>query len=486
MTLEAAFTAGAKFPLVAHRHRLTELERFALLFESDRAAMYEWVRAWRLDRADDDDDASLVAPLREFITYPAPKIAARTLAAFLFGEEAKIVSENAADELAAVIEDNQLHALNHEAGVTAAAEGEIYYKVDWNREVSATALLTAISGAYVFPLFRYGRLDEIAFVRRLEHDHKDQRKVCRHVEIRTRGVILNRLFIGSPTALGAELDLEANEETEELEERIETDIDDILARHVPFFRTARSPHGVSIFAGAEGLIEGIHSLYTQDQHDAEMSKRRVAVPSAYLKRTASGRPKFDRNMDVMELDDAAAGAIGGSQTPIQAIEFSDSTVMGQRISQRFDEFLLACGIAPQSAGRDVSGAAESGTARKLAQALTLQTTAVAARYFKPGVRDICRLAIMVGRKHLGAGSSDGEDPIVKVEMSDGIAEDPVEVSTIIGTLSGAAAISTREKVRRLHPDWTEEMVEAEVEQINEDEGLKLPAPMPIGGIGDES
>lgn len=477
--LEEIFVEKARYPLAGHAERIRELEKHAALFDSDRAAMYEWVRSWRLSKADDDADGRLVAPLHEFITYPAPKLAARTVASFLFGETAKITSENAAAELAALLDSNHMDALNQEAAITAAAEGEIYLKLDWDQELAPTALVSAVSGAYAFPVFRFRKLDEIAFVRELGHADRDQRKVLRHVEIRQRGEIHHRLFMGSPTALGSPRDLESCAETAGFEEHVETDIDDVLVRHVPFFRTARSPHGISIYAGAEGLIEGIHSLYTQDQHDAELAKRRVAVPSSYLARDSKGRPKFDRTLDIFELSEDAAGSIGGASAPIQAIEFADSTVMGQRIAQRLDEFLLACGIAPQSAGRDTAGAAESGTARKLAQSLTLQTCATAARYFTPALRDVCRLGLEIGRKKLGAGGPD--EPIVSVEIADGVPEDLVEIAARIRDLAGAGAISTQEAVRLQHPDWTDDQIDTEVERIREDVGLKLPPPMPIGG-----
>lgn len=484
MTLTDRFVAGAKFPTPAEAARLATLARYAALFDNDRTTLFETSKHWRRITAGTDDDGYSVAEVRDFVPYPSAKLAARTLASFLFGEDASITSDNAADGVSAIIEANHLHALNFEAALTAAADGEIFYKVDWDEEISDVAIVSAVPSSKAFPVFRFGRLFEVAFVRELPAAKDDQR--LRHVEIRERGRIINRLFLGKPEELGVEVDLESNAETAGLPEELATDIADLLVRHVPFQRTRHGSHGLSIFAGGEGLIDGIHRLYSQDQHDAEMAKRRVAVPSSYLKRDKVGRPVFDRATDVLELDSEAAGPIGGDGKPITAIEFTDSTAMSDRIAQRLDEFLLACGISPESAGRDTAGAATSGTARKLAQSLTLQTVSVAGRYFKPAIRDIVRLAIIVSDKQLDRGelmpSGAGADvePVVKVALQDGTPDDPKEGAEILASLSSAKAISTREKVRRLHPDWEEDAIAEEVERIHGDEAMLLPA-MPIGG-----
>lgn len=479
MTLADDFTAQMKWPPPGYGVRLRELANYNRIFECDHAAMREWVSSLRRAGTSGDDYG---APLREFVPFPAPEIAARTLATFLFGEDAKIKSEQQPDELLALIDGNHFHALNQEAATTCAVEGDIVYKLDWDEEVSPVAIISAVAGDMSFPRFRFRRLVEVAFVRCIEGDDDgDSDTVIRHVEIRQKGRIINRLFRGSGTSLGVEIALESYSDTAELEAEVATDIDDVLARHVPFWRTAKSPFGISIFRGKHGLIEALHSLYTQDQHDAEMAKRRVALPSEYLKRDAHGRAHFDRNVDVLELSDAAAGAIGGSSSALETIEFTDNTVMGERIAQRLDEFMLACGIAPQSAGRDVAHGAESGTARRLAQSLTLQTVHTAARYFEPAIEDLLRLGLVVGARHLGTPIAD--DTSVDVEMQDGLIVDEVELAGRIQVLATAQAISTEQKVRSLHPDWAEDEIAAEVGRIREDEGLKLPAPLAFAGGG---
>jgi hypothetical protein len=408
----------------------------------------------------------------EFVSYPAAEIAVRTLATFLFGEDAILTSEKMPDELLSLVEENHLHALNLEAAVNCPVAGEIYYKLDVDESVSERAIISTVEARCAFPVFRFHRLVEVAFVRDLGKG--DKGKLLRHVELRRKGLIEHRLYAGTQTKLGDQINLNDYPETLGLPVQVQTNIEDLLVRHVPFWR-AGGDHGISIFRGKEGLIDALYGLYSQDQHDAEMSKKRVAMPEQYIKRDANNNIIFDKNTDVMALSDDAMPALGADSKPIIPIDFTDSTIMGQRIAQRIDEFLLACGIAPQSAGRDVTGGAESGTARRLAQALTLMTVATTGRYFKAALKDILDLALwevepkMLQRKTKGKAALD-----VKVAMRDGFVDDLVEQTTRVVAAKGGGVMSTETAVRELHSDWTDEQIAEEVKRIEDEEGAKLP------------
>lgn len=471
MSLETILSQGADWPPKPQAERLQKIKRYRDLFEGDTETVQAWAKRFRQRQY----------KLNEFVCYPVAEIAVRTLATFLFAEDAIITSEKMPNDLLELIEENHLHALNLEAAAPCIVDGEIYYKLDVDESVSDRAIISTVDAAASFPVFRFHRLVEIAFVRSL--GKATDGKVLRHVEIRRPGVIEHRLYGGSPTKLGSKLELNDYPETADLNPYAETGIPDLLVRHVPFWR-AGGDHGISVFRGKEGLIDAIYGLYSQDQHDAEMSKKRVAMSETYIKRDGNNNIVFDRNTDVLALSEEAAGALGADVRPIIPIDFSDSNVMGQRIGQRLDEFLLACGIAPQSAGRDVTGGAESGTARKLAQALTLQTVATSGRYFKAALKDIANLALwevepaMLGRKK--PRGKDTKD--VQVAMRDGFVDDLVEQTERIARAKEAGIMSIEQSVKELHSDWSEDEVKQEVERIIEEEGLRLPA---FEDFGDE-
>lgn len=471
MTIDSILAPRADWPPKNDSKRIERIKRYQELFEGDTATVAAWAKKFR----------KRLYKLDEFVSYPVPEIAVRTLASFLFGEDALLTSEKMPDDLQSLIEDNHLHALNLEAAVPCIVDGEVYYKLDVDETVSDRAIISTVEASAAFPVFKFRRLVEVAFVRSL--GKTDGGRILRHAEIRRKGLIEHKLFAGTPTKLGEEIDLADYPETMELAPLTETGVEDLLVRHVPFWR-ASGDHGISVFRGKEGLVDAIYGLYSQDQHDAEMSKKRVAMAETYIKRDSNNNIVFDRNTDVLALSEEAAGALGSDARPVIPIDFTDSTVMGDRIGQRIDEFLLACGIAPQSAGRDVSGGAESGTARKLAQALTLQTVGTTGRYFKAALKDILDLALyeveptMLNRK-LPRGKAAMD---VQVAMRDGFVDDIVEQTARVAEAKQAGIMSIEQAVTELHPDWSEDEIAAEVQKIIEDEGMRLPT---FNDFGDE-
>lgn len=51
-----------------------------------------------------------------------------------------------------------------------------------------------------------------------------------------------------------------------------------------------------------------------------------------------------------------------------------------------------------------------------------------------------------------------------------------KISSTVMNADRAGAMSTREKVRLLHPEWTDEQIEEEVEAINREQGASIPSP----------
>jgi len=67
-----------------------------------------------------------------------------------------------------------------------------------------------------------------------------------------------------------------------------------------------------------------------------------------------------------------------------------------------------------------------------------------------------------------------------VALADSIAESTQEVAQSIELLSRAKAASTRTLVEMLHPDWSDEEIDAEVQRIMEEQGQYVPDPLQVG------
>lgn len=458
---------GAPWPPEGHADRVEVQADYGTLYRNDRA---EIIQRWSADllRWVDGQD--------ELIPYPSAKLAARTLAAFLFGDDPRIRHEDAAtqaalDDLSTTI---NLPARLLEGAITQSVEGEIYLRPAWDRDLSDWPILSTIPGSQVIPVFRHGMLREAAIVTTWATRTGTYRRL---VEAHERGGITYRLYVGSSDRLGRRAPLDSFGPTRDYadQEEVATEIDDLLVTHVPLLRTGWDPHGVSLFEGLESLILGLHRLYSQEQHDAELARKRVAMPASYAARDSSGRARFDRRTDLFLLSEEAEGAIGSDRDPVRAIEFQDDNVMRERIRGRLEDFLIACGISPYTVvAEEGAGGAASGTARKLAQATTLRTVAAAARYWQDSTAQALANALQVARIHLGRDVPEVTDR-PSVSLSDGLIDDPAELARILADLDTAEAVSTVEKVRMLHPEWDDPQVDAEVDRIVNASG---PPPVP--------
>lgn len=478
LPLRSIIYNGAPWPPPSEKRRLADLETFKRLFDSSREELKVWARRFRDTPMPDD----------LLLEYPIPEIAVRTLATFIAGENPKITTALAVKEVDAWAEDNGLYAQLMEAAVTDVLEGEVYGKIDTVPEISDHAVISFISSSNAFPEWQFGRLVRVAFVRKLAKRVAGSTSggVWRHVEIREREKISHFLYRGTDDNLGDSMSLTLHPETAGLADVFDHGIRHTLAVQIPWWRTTSSRYGISILARKVGLIEALWRLFAQDQHDAEFTRRRIAGAAEYFEKDSSGRPSFDRTRDVIPLQNAT-GAVGDAGKPLQSIEFADSIIMSDRIDRRIDNLLLAMGIAPQSAGRGEAGNATSGTARRLAQSLTMQTVTAGGRYFAGGVAELANVSVfevqpklLKSKKHKRPGGAKAVADIA-IELRDGLPDDPVEAAERLKNLRDAGLISIEQGVRELHPDWDDKAVAAEVARIEEEKAAAVPSVMDFAG-----
>lgn len=460
--------SNGAWPPAGHGNRMEVQRDYQTLYGNRRA---EIVQRWS------GDLLRWTSAQEDLVPFPAAKIAAKTLAAFLFGEDPTIThqSQNVSDYLTAMAKAVNLNARLLEGAITQSVQGEIYMRPAWDRDLSPHPIPTMIPGAQVIPKFSHGILVDAAIV--TTYVTGEGQTYFRHLEHHTPGLITNVLYRGASDRLGRAVTLAEISQTAAVEEEISTDVDELLIVHVPLGRDATSPHGVSLFDGLEGLILAMHRLYSQEQHDAELSRKRIAMPESFVSRDAAGRASFDRGTDLLVLSDDAEGPVGSDRNPITTIEFSDDLVMRDRIRGRLEDFLISCGISPQTVNAADAGAAVSGTSRKLAQASTLQTVAAAGRYWQDALAQTLSLCMKVGAAHLGYALSPQDLEILpSVSLADGLLEDPAESARILLDLDSAEAISTIEKVRRVHPEWSPKQVLDEVALLSGENPAIPPLP----------
>lgn len=451
---------GKVWPPIGHADRIETQEDYQTLYRNRRD---EIISRWSADlgRFGQDQEG--------FIPYPAGRLAVKALAALLFGEDPTITHPDTAvdDRLRYLADEILLTARLLEGAITQGAQGETYLKVSWDTDLAKVPIVSTVPGRLVVPTFRFGMLESASIVRTFTDPRHST--YWRHVEEHTPGRIRNALWRGRLDSLGVVADLEDRPETRGLEEVEDTGIDEILLTHVPLGRDSESPHGISLFDGLEAVMLGLHRLYSQEQHDAEIARRRIAVSEEYLTRDGAGRHRFDRSSDLFVLSRDAAGTMGKETASSVAspIEFHDDNVMRDRIAGRLRDFLIAVGLNPDTIDSSDAAGAISGTSRKLAQAMSLRTASASGRYWSWAIARTLRVALKVDAVHLGGPVSGAAlDVLAQVNLADGLLEDDAELARILSDLDSAEAISTGQKVRRLHPEWTDAQVDEEVAAID--------------------
>jgi hypothetical protein len=425
----------------------------------------------------------------DLVPFPAAKIAARTLAAFLFGEDPAYRHDD--DPVALAIEQlanvQDLSARLLEGAISELVQGEVYLRPAWDLTLTPWAIITAVPGRRVLPTFRH-RMLVSASVATVWAPTDRGSTYWRLLEEHTAGQIRYALHRGSADRLGRPIPLDDPDAPTEAsglltrageEARLAGDIlvvptpieDAPLLTHVPLGRDGEEVHGVSLFDGLESVAIALHRLYSQEQQDAEISRKRIAVDEQHIGRDRRGSPIWDRGTDLFVLRETG-GAVGADTSkPVHPIEFSDDLVSRDRIAGRFRDFLTACGIAPATLESDGLGAAPSGTSRRLAQAMTVQTTAMVGRYWTSATRRVLEQALRISESN-GAEGTAGlggmlDRSAISVTLADGFVDDPAELARIVLDLDSAEAVSLETKIGMIHPGWTEQQIGEEADAIRD-------------------
>jgi len=211
----------------------------------------------------------------------------------------------------------------------------------------------------------------------------------------------------------------------------------------------------------ENVIRGLARLWDQEQDDAEMTRKRVAMPDDTMGRAtvrADGsqeiiaRPGFRKHDNILLLSSSMSAEHGpnGGVTPI---EFGDDLIQRDRIERRENALLEAVGINPASIGRNVSGRSDSGVAKRADNQMTMNTITAPARRVEglltAVTRELARLNNMPSTEW-------------SVSVHEGLKTDPDEAAATAVKLRDAEAASTKTRVQTAHPTWSVDEVDAEV------------------------
>jgi hypothetical protein len=411
----------------------------------------------------------------QYLTIPIAQRICRTSANLLFGESPRITVESEEDQarLQELVELNRLYSKLKRAAEGASCVGGIYglaYVDTRTPRGQKGALIRFISERRAVPVFANDdELVQVTFVSEFsEEGSAISSEVWRLLERHEPGRIVSELYRGTRTELGKQVSLDSIPQTAGLAPELSTGLEGLDTVYIPNHLGANSPLGISDLSGIEDLLLATNEALTMAQDDARASAATIFARQDLL--TEGGNLAEGTRVVPVTLEEG-----GDDDKPL--LEVIQPQVRAETFA-KYQDFLIdltlqAAGFAPQSLGRNVSGGAESGTARRLMMHHTLVEHAGKAMLWEDSLRHLLdaarRLDSLSYQGKPAASWSDLEAPIT-VSLADGMPEDLREIATSVRDLRSAGAISIDEAVRRVMGDSEEDAIQAEIDRIKEEQG----------------
>lgn len=477
--------AGQSWPLDDERDAHKTVLKWAAFREADKDALRA-ITKWPSDR--DYQVDSLAEKISE------------AYASMLFGEDIRVTpgNPNDAERLNALIagpagqDDAGFNAELRWGETICSSEGEVWWRLYANRDVSDHPLIEFHSREVVVPHFIGHRLVAAAFVSEFlgpdtSNDGNDKRVVWRHFEIHTIGRIENRLYRGTKDRIGQRVGLDAHPETRELDEVWDHELPGMLCGRIPNKLGRDRRLGLSDYRNIEDYLLALNEAVTIGQENARLTlKKRVVVPETSLKprqdvedngdgtMSPVEKPIFDASEDVF-ITGGLDGDLGSNDTgPYKVLEYSfDAEALVTYKSDLVNSALSRAGIMPQFVGNSAGneGTADTGVALRIRLIPTTSAANGKGQFWDSQIPQILLLAQLLDAMTVEDGgfgvewTSPGDAPAG--ERTDPLPTDPTDQAARHVALVGADLESQDTAIRDLHPDWTDDQVEQEIDRIKE-------------------
>lgn len=405
-------------------------------------------------------------------------------AGLIFSDAPEIKSEDerTQERIAEIMKQNGAYALLLQAAELASVHGGVLLKWNWAQE-DGMPVLSVVPAPFGLPEWAGQKLKRITFYNPVREDEMSGTRWTLMERYEDDGRIHSSLLRGSGENLGTEVPLDSIPETAGIEPEAVSGAGALLAVYVPNLLPNRirpwQMFGRSDFDGLTGLFDALDEAYSAIQRETRLTKTTVIVPAEYLRKRDSifpGEDAVGKTKWVFTNDSGVFTALdidtGENTSPIQVV--NPGIQADQRIALCEDiirRILSMAGYSPQSAGLDISGQAESGTALNIRERKSLRTTETKKTYWWHALNDMVRAGLRLDAAVFKSGVNPEAE--ISVEMPDNSQPDISQMADILERLERAGAVSTQTKVALLHPDWTPEQVDEEVGKINLEKGVGM-------------
>jgi hypothetical protein len=384
------------------------------------------------------------------------------------GNPVNTAAKKAQDRLNAILAAQQHERKWVEAAESCAAMSGIFLKVNWDKSLADTPILSVAQPDAAFPEFKQGYLTACTFWAVAE---ETGREIIRTVERYDPGMITTEKYSGDSDSIGRRI---------EQKKFLVGDTKELLCRYVPnlrpnpLHRNGVGMHlGRSDFHNAEPLFDSVDEIWTDWMRDIQLAKGRIAGNEDMFKLDEkTGKRVFDIDQQAyMPLrvigNTSLRDQLVLHQFAIRADEHEKTLLNALRL------IYSTRGYNPQTFGIDINGQPESGVALSIRERKSFQTSGRKECYWKEVIADVCYLLQLVDRLQFG---SQIEPMRPAVEISEGVELNFTEMSQALNQINAAKSMSIETKVEMLHPQWTAERKRREVDAIRQEDMFVGPDP----------
>ncbi len=398
-----------------------------------------------------------------------------------------------------LLEQTGFFQLLLQAAELAAVYGGVFLKLNWDSALTKRPIVSVLAGDEGLPSFRLGINTENVFWS-VERADEQTGAIWRCEERYTSdGEIISTLYKGSEGDLGTEQPLNSIPETLGRKRVAQSGTHRLLSVYIPNRLPNRavgaSHYGASDYEGLYGLFSALDEAQTCLLRDIRLCKTRVIVPVEYLRKREEARIEIDSRKRggewTFSLSDEVFTALdmdpSDSQDRVAQMMHVQPEIRAEQLLRAIDDIkrtvYLMAGYSPQSAGLDIQGEAESGTALNVRERRSMQTAEAKKTYWWHALVDFAGALLALDAEvfHTGVKADDK----ITVTFADATQPDMQTIADTLDKIERARAASTLTKVRLLHPDWSDEDVAEEVALIKEEGSLPDPDAPPEASLGDE-
>lgn len=246
-------------------------------------------------------------------------------------------------------------------------------------------------------------------------------------------------------------------------------------RHLPtktFRKSGRlSFLGRAVFEGSEQLLDAVDEVWSSWMRDIKIARARLIVPQSFLESQGAGLGgAFDDDAEILTaLEYTNLG--GDDQQMISAHQFAI------RAEEHASTLLALTREITQHAGYSLSSYAEQASSGGMTATEVTDRTTMTERtrdrqrlYFIEAADPIAHALMELDRVHYG-GAEIPNNADLRIEIPDLSQIDPEKEARVFQSLRIAMAASTRTLVVAQHPEWEDDQIDAEVEQIRLENNL---------------